>query len=231
MENVFFYSAGDSNLERESTEQNVKLENVYKQLQDKVKQLNNADSKILRLRSQQRQADSTIWKLEEVEKSLNAIIKQRPRERQNVLRGEIEREKQNALEDFKECLKNVEENGYDKKVIKRLLEINSFIASEGTASLFEVKCQQLTTELQALQSEQVPLLMELEKYRLFEGNVDMRFQRNINVVMPMIYGKSLDFPSSGLSINFASPGLINKSHFLLARNFLRFIFISKKVYF
>lgn len=167
---------------------------VYQQLQDKVKQLDNADEQILRLKSEKRDADSAIWQLKEVERCLNVILKQKPGEgRAETDAAANNRDAEAALEDFREALKFVEEKGYDKNVIKRLLYANTFIASKGVASFYVSKCQ-------ALLSQQEPLKLELYN-RLFEGSID-NFLQHIDVGQSTVHVEGRYFYYCTIQVKF-----------------------------
>lgn len=159
---------GVGDLEIVETAQQAKLVSVYKQLQDKTTQLENAENETVRLQSELKNAKESIWRLERIEKCLKEI--------KGACTGAGENEKkvddvsskiEIAVMEFKCLLENVDEKGCNKALVKQLLDMNSMIVASCTSNFFAQLQESMAQELKHLKSQKVLLEFELFKYKCF----------------------------------------------------------------
>jgi len=140
------------------TEQQRKLVSVYQQLQDKTKELDSMEHEVIDLQEDHRTLEKKFDDLEMETVTLrNMFIRS---ENDNQVRP-ASLASQAALVKFKESLDEIKENNYDREVISHLLDAHSVVVVNRSRESYVIQLQQLNLQVQELQSQLMPLQLEL----------------------------------------------------------------------
>lgn len=202
---TFFFSEsvaqGNKDAEAFESEQQSKLKTVYQQLQEKTKQLEDAEAEIAELEKDLRRVEKRVHELETVEISLLDVLRRQRstssenennvpsrKEESSTKDGGTERE-EIMLQGFLKALKEVDDTGYDKAVIRRLLRTHSEIIADGVTSAFQDKYQQLQQQHDVMKKQFVPVQMELAKHKIL---AEEYFEKKIlDAILKLVQSSSI----------------------------------------
>jgi len=178
---------GVQDVENVETEQQVKLASVYKQLQDKIRQLENTENEVMQLSQKVKKGQDSIWRLERVEQCLKGI---KSVSTDNEDSGSIE----TFVDEFKFLLNDVDSSGCSKALAKRLLDLNTCVVASGIAKHNKDHYGSLLSDMKTMRTRILFQDFELMKYKCFTTeDIDSLIIASFERLLTTLSGMYKDF--------------------------------------
>ena len=174
------------------SEQQMKLVNVYDQLQKTKERLENSEMTCIDLYSQidemQKEIEETKENLTKMENEVHALEKVLSKSEDGKQPASLKG--LSSLTEFKESLHHLNKLNIDKKIVRRMIDSTVNIVSTRVREFHKIREQSLTLSLQDMQTQLEPLMFDLERYKFLDSlsHIDQTVLDKLQAIFQPVIG-------------------------------------------